>query len=578
MSIISRTPNMGLTQWDGDIAIRAGIYSRYNSDMLAIDTEFHTLDEAINGDEGLGARVSALETSVGEISDKADNAVSTANEAKETADGMSDRVTAVEGRLDAYDLWKVDVDDTLVAYDGRLDAIEDVIATVSTANINDLIARMDALEQKVDANTQSIDTLNDNLIGAVNRITDLEAELGTTNANLNALTGRVTTLEGCCEEVRTTLADHNSRINQNAGDISALDARLTRDETNIAGNASDITILATQNSTQAGQIDDLYSKYNALDPASPSSLISRVTTLENVVGDTPLQTTAQTVTGAINELYEHATDVDADEVDYDNTTSQLSASDVQGAIDEVNGKVEVDSARIGALETVVGGAGSGLVKDVSDLQTTVGDNSAGLVKDVADLQTAVGDSSAGLVKDVDDLQTTVGDSSAGLVKDVSDLQTTVGDATAGLVKDVADNGTAIGDLTQLSTTVKTDLVSAINEVDGKTDVYSTTEVKTNKVWIDGKPIYRQVLEINNPNTTWQIINLGLTNIDMIWKKDATIYVPSVSTYLDEFYKSSTDYLQVLLANNGANDIRLLVNSTNATNKLYLIVEYTKTTD
>lgn len=482
MSIISRTPNMGLTQWDGDIAIRAGIYSRYNSDMLAIDTEFHTLDEAINGDEGLGARVSALETSVGEISDKADNAVSTANEAKETADGMSARVTAVEGRLDAYDLWKVDVDDTLVAYDGRLDAIEDVITTVSTANINDLIARMDALEQKVDANTQSIDTLNDNLIGAVNRITDLETELGNTNASLNALTGRVTTLEGCCEEVRTTLADHNSRINQNAGDISALDARLTRDETNIAGNASDITILATQNSTQAGQIDDLYSKYNALDPASPSSLISRVTTLENVVGDTPLQTTAQTVTGAINELYEHATDVDADEVDYDNTTSQLSASDVQGAIDEVNGKVEVDSARIEALETTVGGAGTGLVKDVGDLQTTVGDNTAGLVKDVADLGTTVGDNSAGLVKDVGDLQTVVGDSSAGLVKDVSDLQTDVAGLAlpSGMITPyggaTAPSGWLLCDGTAVSRETYADLFAVIGTAFGSGDGSTTFNV------------------------------------------------------------------------------------------------------
>lgn len=570
MSIISRTPNMGLTQWDGDIATRAGLYSRYNSDMLAIDTEFHALDEAINGDEGLGARVSALETSVGEISDKADNAVSTANEAKETADGMSARVTAVEGRLDAYDLWKVTVDDTLVAYDSRLDAIEDVIATVSTANINDLIARMDALEQKVDANTQSIDTLNDNLIGAVNRITDLEAELGTTNANLNALTGRVTTLEGCCEEVRTTLADHNSRINQNAGDISALDARLTRDETNIAGNASDITILATQNSTQAGQIDDLYSKYNALDPASPSSLISRVTTLENTIGDTPLQTVAQTVTGAINELYEHATDVDADEVDYDNTTSELSASDVQGAIDEVNGKVEVDSARIGALETTVGGAGSGLVKDVSDLGTSVGA-----------LETTVGDNNSGLVKDVADLGTTVGDNSAGLVKDVADLQTTVGDATAGLVKDVTDNASAIGDLSLLSTTDKTDLVSAINEVDGQTtDTYSTSEVKTNKVWIDGKPIYRTVITITTVSSGSYTSTDYISNFDTIVSISGT-FTSSQDTTIRPLpfinYSTLNDFIGVSVDGTGHAVIKSGSSWTSMTNNHKIIVEYTKTT-
>lgn len=566
MSIIERTTNLELTQYSGS-SVKAQLYANYNSDMQKIDGGYATLDNAINGEEGLGARVSALETSITTIDEKADNAVSTANEAKRTADGMSDRITAVEGRLDAYDLWKVDVDGTLLAYDGRLDAIEEVIETVSTANINDLIARMDALEQKVDANTQSIDTLNDNLISAVNRIVDLETGLGTTNANLNALAGRVTLLEGCCEEVRTTLADHNTRINKNASDISALDVRLTRDETNIAGNASDIVILATQNSTQADQIDDLYSKYNALDPASPSSLISRVTTLEGVVGDTPLQTTAQTVTGAINELFEHSTDVDADEVDYDNTNSGLVATDVQGAIDEVVGSVASEDARVEALETTVGGAGSGLVKDVGDLQTSVGA-----------LETTVGDNNAGLVKDVADLGTTVGDSSAGLVKDVGDLQTTVGDNSAGLVKDVADNGTAIGDLTQLSTTVKTDLVSAINEVDGKTDVYSSTEVKTNKVWIDDKPIYRRVFTIDNPHNWGTGTDTGVP-METIVHKEAIFYRSTgFDGCLTEFYNLSNDYNSVLISSSSSNNVNALIHtgySSATTNKVVITVEYTK---
>lgn len=352
MSILDKTTNLELTQYGGS-PVKAQLYANYNSDMQKIDAGYAELKGEIDGTNGLGERVSALETSVTTIDEKADGAVSTANDAKNTADGMDTRVTAVEGDVSDLKTWKNDtVDPTLSAYDSRLDAIELVIDTVSTANINYLIARMDALEQKVDSNTQAIDTLNDNLISAVDRIEDLERELGTTNANLNALTSRVTLLEDCCSSVRETLTNHNTRINKNASDISALDARLTRDETNIAGNASDITILATQNNTQAGQIDDLYSKYNALDPTSPTNLYSRVQTLEDTMGNSPLQTVAQTVTGAINELFGHATDV-------------------QGAIDEVNGKVDVDSARIGALETTVGDNNAGLVKDVNDLQTEV---------------------------------------------------------------------------------------------------------------------------------------------------------------------------------------------------------------
>ncbi len=48
---------------------------------------------------------------------------------------------------------------------------------------------------------------------------------------------------------------------------------------------------------------------------------------------------------------------------------------------------------VGALETAVGDAEGGLVKDVGDLQTAVGDATAGLVKDVNDIETAIGDES-----------------------------------------------------------------------------------------------------------------------------------------------------------------------------------------
>lgn len=466
MSIIERTTNLELTQYSGS-PVKAQLYANYNEDMLKIDAGYTELKGEIDGTNGLGERVSALETSITTIDEKADGAVNTANDAKRTADGMDTRVTAVEGDVSDLKTWKNDtVDPTLEAYDSRLDAIELVIDTVSTANINDLIARMDALEQKVDANTQAIDTLNDNLISAVDRIEDLESGLGTTNANLNTLAGRVTLLEDCCSSVRETLTDHNTRINKNASDISALDARLTRDETNIAGNASDITILATQNNTQAGQIDDLYSKYNALDPASPSSLISRVTTLEETMGDSVLQTVAQTVTGAINELYTHATDVDANEVDYDNSTSGLVATDVQGAIDEIDGVLDDAVSDVSSLKITIGDYDSGLVKGVNDLQIAVGDENSGLVKAVDDLESVVGDATDGLVKDVNDLQTTVGDNDSGLVKEVADLQ--AGISPSGMITAYAGSTAPTGWLMCDGTAVSREDYATLFDVIGTT--------------------------------------------------------------------------------------------------------------
>ena len=45
------------------------------------------------------------------------------------------------------------------------------------------------------------------------------------------------------------------------------------------------------------------------------------------------------------------------------------------------------------------------------------------------------------------------------------------------------------------------------------DEYSTTEVKTNKVWIDGRPIYRKVVDTGAlPNSTTKTVAHGLTNV------------------------------------------------------------------
>ena len=52
----------------------------------------------------------------------------------------------------------------------------------------------------------------------------------------------------------------------------------------------------------------------------------------------------------------------------------------------LGGRIDTADSKIAALETKVGDAESGLVKDVADLKTTVGDASAGLVKEVADLK------------------------------------------------------------------------------------------------------------------------------------------------------------------------------------------------
>lgn len=57
------------------------------------------------------------------------------------------------------------------------------------------------------------------------------------------------------------------------------------------------------------------------------------------------------------------------------------------------------------------------------------------------------------------------------------------------------------------------------------DVYSTSEVKTNKVWIDGKPIYRKTIYVSSlPNATATNVNHNISNVSSIWADMSFSYV------------------------------------------------------
>ena len=308
MSIIERTTKLELTQFNGS-SINPAILDYYTADMAVIDSAFSDADDRLTALEstfqGHADRLDALEAWKTDTVDPTLNDYGTRIGALETwkDDTVTVALTDHADRLTALETWKTDtVTVELASLDGRVDAIEQIIHDLSVEGYYDLVARLDALEAKVETNSNDITTLNGNLTRLDNRLTEDEEEIVSLGNSLVALANRVTLLEGCCEEVRGVLADHNTRINKNASDIAELDARLTRDEANISGNASDIVILANQNSTQSDQIQDLYDKYNSIDPDMPTNLYSRVGALETIVGDDALQTTAQTVTGAINQL------------------------------------------------------------------------------------------------------------------------------------------------------------------------------------------------------------------------------------------------------------------------------------
>ena len=136
MSIIERTTKLLLTQFKGG-SIKPAILDYYTSDMLKIDNAFTAMETDIDEFEAdVTASVTALETLV---------------------NNFDTRVSTLEDCCS-------DVNTTLLNYGSRLVEIERVIDTVSTANIDDIIERVNALENKVNTNILSINrNLSNNL-------------------------------------------------------------------------------------------------------------------------------------------------------------------------------------------------------------------------------------------------------------------------------------------------------------------------------------------------------------------------------------------------------------------------------
>lgn len=101
--------------------------------------------------------------------------------------------------------------------------------------------------------------------------------------------------------------------------------------------------------------------------------------------------------------------------------------------------------------------------------------------------------------------------------------------------------------------------------DGTPDYYSTTETKTNKIWIDGKPIYRKVysgLSTNYGTANWANLGIYISVLNI----DTLLFVHGLSNiFNNERFRISADQLQ----------LAALIDSATLTN---LIIEYTKTTD
>lgn len=111
------------------------------------------------------------------------------------------------------------------------------------------------------------------------------------------------------------------------------------------------------------------------------------------------------------------------------------------------------------------------------------------------------------------------------------------------------------------------------------ETYSTDEVKTNKVWIDGKPIYRKVINMGDlPSNSSKIINHNIKNIDFVTSISG-LGVTSTNHYNIPFSPNGAMFSGLSVSMRASStEISVSANKVVSGHTVYGIMEYTKTTD
>lgn len=109
--------------------------------------------------------------------------------------------------------------------------------------------------------------------------------------------------------------------------------------------------------------------------------------------------------------------------------------------------------------------------------------------------------------------------------------------------------------------------------------YSTDEIKTNKVWIDGKPIWRKVIEINSISPGQTFVSTGVSNVSEYLKIEGMMYSSNDAMPLLKVHNSSFIYQVGVFILKTTNQIVIEAGSSmSGVNKAYIIIEYTKTSN
>lgn len=155
-----------------------------------------------------------------------------------------------------YPLFLGDYSNNMRVIDGLLKSVNDSIAdiqrvidTVSTQNIDNLTARLSALEIKADNNARAIASITSSIAGLDSKINKNIDDITSINRTLATVQSDIEELKRRCDNTDTTLSNHGLRISTNENAIVGINEEIPRIKEDVLGNARDIETLATQIST-----------------------------------------------------------------------------------------------------------------------------------------------------------------------------------------------------------------------------------------------------------------------------------------------------------------------------------------
>lgn len=151
------------------------------------------------------------------------------------------------------------------------------------------------------------------------------------------------------------LTDYNSDMQKIDAGVGTVQSQADATDLVVSGHTSSI-----QSNTQS--ISDQQTAITSL-RADVTAAQGSINTINSLIGNGEPTTTDKTIIGAINELaaeIEPSGGVSAASVSYDNTTSGLTATNVQAAIDEVDAKVDAIPSTSSASNVSYSNTNSGL--------------------------------------------------------------------------------------------------------------------------------------------------------------------------------------------------------------------------